>query len=125
MKIKYYSNEELNEFKEIILKKLNRAEEELKELLIDFKGNQNATGDTQGGSMKLFENGDECAMKEDIGNRVNHLHKFVEQLKKALVRIETRTYGFCKVTGKLIPKERLRVVPHATMCIEAKMESKK
>jgi RNA polymerase-binding transcription factor DksA len=112
-----YSEKELKEFKTIIETKLKIAEEELKDLQIEIKGNPNGVGDR---SLKIFENGLESSIKEELTQRAQRQLKFVSQLKAAMRRIDNKTYGVCMATGKLISKDRLRVVPHCTMTMEAK-----
>jgi len=115
-----YSDEELEEFKELIQTKLERAKKEL-ELLIDAFSHKdgNSTDDTSP-TFKLMEDGAEVSSKEEIGQLAARQKKFIQNLENALLRIKNRTYGICRVTGKLIPKERLRAVPHATLSMEAK-----
>lgn len=116
-----YSAEELNDFKQIILTKLTDSKEAVEELRQDIKGNKNGTDDT-GGSFALFESAFECTTKEEKNELASRQLKFIEQLERALIRIENGTYGICIITGKLIPKERLRIVPHATQSMEAKIK---
>ena len=115
-----YSDEELEEFKELIQTKLERAKKEL-ELLIDAFSHKdgNSTDDTSP-TFKLMEDGAEVSSKEEIGQLAGRQKKFIQNLENALLRIKNGTYGICRVTGKLIPKERLRAVPHATLSMEAK-----
>ena len=115
-----YSDEELEEFKELIQTKLERAKKEL-ELLIDAFSHKdgNSTDDTSP-TFKLMEDGAEVSSKEEIGQLAARQMKFIQNLENALLRIKNGTYGICRVTGKLIPKERLRAVPHATLSMEAK-----
>lgn len=115
-----YSDEELEEFKELIQTKLERAKKEL-ELLIDAFSHKdgNSTDDTSP-TFKLMEDGAEVSSKEEIGQLAARQKKFILNLENALLRIKNGTYGICRVTGKLIPKERLRAVPHATLSMEAK-----
>ncbi len=119
-----YSDEELNEFKEIINKKLEEAREGLK-LLTEAYTTQNAndTNDTSP-SFKILEEGSQVLSKEENSQLAARQQKFIRDLENALIRIENKTYGVCRVTGKLISKERLRSVPHATLSIEAKMNRK-
>lgn len=115
-----YSDEELQEFKEIILAKLNKAMKDyelLKSNVMNSDGND--TSDTSP-TFKVLEEGANTLGKEEAGQLAQRQLKFIQKLKAALVRIENKTYGVCRVTGKLIPKERLRAVPHATLAIEAK-----
>ncbi|MBE6311423.1 MAG: TraR/DksA family transcriptional regulator [Bacteroidales bacterium] len=120
-----YSDEELQEFKELILAKLEKASLEydrLRENLTNLEGNDIA--DTSP-TFKVLEEGANTLNKEAAGQLAQRQMKFIQNLQAALVRIENKTYGVCRKTGKLIPKERLRAVPHATLSIEAKMEDKK
>ncbi len=115
-----YSDEELQEFKEIILAKLEKATKDyelLKSNVMNSDGND--TTDTSP-TFKVLEEGANTLGKEEAGQLAQRQLKFIQKLKAALVRIENKTYGVCRVTGKLIPKERLRAVPHATLAIEAK-----
>lgn len=119
-----YSDEELAEFKALIEKKLKEAREGL-EVYMDACNNVgNNTMDTSP-TFKVLEEGSEVLAKEENAQQAARLFKYIKNLESALLRIENKTYGICRVTGKLIPKERLLSVPHATMCIEAKLESKK
>ncbi len=119
-----YSDEELKEFREIIMKKLEEARDGLK-LLTEAYTTQNAndTNDTSP-SFKILEEGSQVLSKEENGQLAARQEKFIRDLENALIRIENKTYGVCRVTGKLISKERLRSVPHATLSIEAKMNRK-
>ncbi len=115
-----YSDTDLAEFKEIILKKLQSAEEDLvliKEVLVNDKGN--GTDDTSP-TFKAFEEGSETMSKEQNAILAARQERFIRDLKNALMRIENKTYGICRVTGNLISKDRLKAVPHATLSIEAK-----
>jgi len=116
-----YSDEELQEFKEIILKKLEEARDGLK-ILTEAYTTQNAndTNDTSP-SFKVLEEGSQVLSKEENGQLAARQQKFIRDLENALIRIQNKTYGVCRVTGKLISKERLRSVPHATLSIEAKL----
>lgn len=110
-----YTDEELQEFKALILSKLEKAQtefEELRSLMLD-----NADDSP---TFKVLEEGANTLGKEEASRLCERQRKFIESLKGALVRIENGTYGICRATGKLIPKERLMAVPHATLCIEAK-----
>ncbi|MBR3960344.1 MAG: TraR/DksA family transcriptional regulator [Bacteroidales bacterium] len=122
---KYYDSEELQEFKEIILKKLEEARKNLELLNAAVANAGNDVTDTSP-TFKTLEEGSSVLSKEENSKLAARQQKFIKDLEAALIRIENKTYGICKVTGKLIPKERLRVVPHTTMTIEAKeMLSKK
>ena len=117
-----YSDAELQEFKEIILDKLRIAKEELSALTQSLSNpNANGTDDTAG-TYKTLEDGSATLEKEQINQLAARQKKFIENLESALVRIENKTYGICRETGKLIQKERLRAVPHATLSMEAKMK---
>ena len=119
-----YSTEELQEFKEIILQKLEKAEENLARLTEAVANDESDISDTAP-TFKLMEEGSNVLSKEENAKLAARQLKFIKDLKAALVRIENKTYGICKVTGKLIPKERLRVVPHTTMSVEAKLTQNK
>lgn len=115
-----YSDAELEEFRQLIQKKLEsaRADYELLRATITHTAD-NDTEDTSP-TFKVLEEGATTLSKEESGRLAAHQLKFIRNLEMALVRIENKTYGICKTTGKLIPKERLMKVPHATECIEAK-----
>ncbi len=115
-----YSDADLAEFKQIILKKLEQARADYE--LLRENITHSADNDTQDTSptFKVLEEGAATLSKEETGRLAAHQVKFIRNLEMALVRIENKTYGVCKTTGKLIPKERLMRVPHATECIEAK-----
>ena len=119
-----YGDADLAEFKKIFLKKLEqaKADYELLRLNITHSGD-NDTQDTSP-TFKVLEEGAATLSKEETGRLAAHQMKFIRNLEMALIRVENKTYGICKTTGKLIPKERLMRVPHATECIEAK-ESRK
>lgn len=114
-----YSDEELAEFKELVLAKLEVANAEYSELRAAMRYGDNSDRDTAP-TFKNMEDGAETLNREELGLQASRLEKFIKGLQGALVRIENKTYGICRVTGKLIPKERLRAVPHATLSIEAK-----
>ena len=119
-----YSDEELQEFKELILNKLAKAQadyELLKASVNNTEGNDVA--DTSP-TFKVLEEGATTLSKEESGRLAERQMKFIQHLRAALVRIENKTYGICRATGKLIPKERLRAVPHATLGIDAKLNNK-
>jgi len=117
-----YSDAELQEFKELILDKIRIAREELNALASSLSNpNLNGTDDTAG-TYKTLEDGSATLEKEQINQLAARQKKFIEQLEAALVRIETKTYGVCRETGKLIQKERLRAVPHTTLSMEAKLK---
>lgn len=114
-----YSDEELEEFRAIILDKLESAKHEYAVLREAVTGVGNGTDDTNP-TFKMINEGAESLSKEEAGQLAQRQYKFIQNLEAALVRIENKTYGICRVTGKLIPKERLRLVPHATLTVEAK-----
>lgn len=114
-----YSDEELQEFKELILEKLEKAQQEFEALRASLIGNANDTADTSP-TFKTLEEGANVLGREEAARLCERQRKFIVNLQNALLRIENKTYGICRKTGKLIPKERLRAVPHATLCIEAK-----
>jgi DnaK suppressor protein len=117
-----YSDVELQEFKELLLDKLRIANEELNALASSLSSpNANGTDDTAG-TYKTLEDGSATLEKESINQLAARQKKFIEQLEAALVRIENKTYGVCRETGKLIQKERLRAVPHTTLSMEAKLK---
>ncbi|MGB1037627.1 MAG: TraR/DksA family transcriptional regulator [Bacteroidia bacterium] len=115
-----YSDADLAEFKEIILKKLEGAEQEYSYLRDQIKGASNNGTDDTASAYVAIDDGSASQQKENAGQLAARLQKFIENLKTALVRIENKTYGICKVTGNLISKERLKAVPHTTQSIEAK-----
>jgi DnaK suppressor protein len=115
-----YSDKDLAEFKEIILNKIEYAEEDLALIKSAFKNDSNNGTDDTSPTFKAFEEGSETMSKEANVALAIRQEKFIRDLKNALVRIENKTYGICRVTGKLIVKERLKLVPHATLSIEAK-----
>ena len=115
-----YSDVELMEFKELINKKLDKAREDYE--ILKSAITQSESNDTQDTSptFKVLEEGAATLSKEEAGRLAQRQHKFIQHLQAALVRIENKTYGICRETGKLIVKERLRAVPHATLSMEAK-----
>ena len=117
-----YSDSELQEFKELIQDKLRMAKEELNSLTTSLSNpNANGTEDTSG-AYKTLEDGSATMEKEQINQLAARQKKFIDNLENALVRIENKTYGICRETGKLIQKERLRAGPHATLSMEAKLK---
>jgi len=115
-----YSDKDLLEFKELILHKIEEARKDL-ELLRDTLSysDDHGTNDTSP-SFKMMEDGSETLSREETAQLALRQEKFISSLGSALIRIENKTYGLCRVTGKLIPKARLLLVPHATLSIEAK-----
>ena len=115
-----YSDADLAEFKELILKKLDKAKNDLELIKSAYINDLNNGTDDTSPTFKAFEEGSETMSKEANSALAIRQEKFIRDLKNALVRIENKTYEVCRVTGKLISKERLKIVPHATMSIEAK-----
>ena len=115
-----YSDSDLKEFKELIQQKIEKAEKDLMLIRESFINDQNNGTDDTSPTFKAFEEGAETLSKEQNALLAGRQEKFVRDLKNALIRIENKTYGICRVTGKLIGKDRLRAVPHATLSIEAK-----
>lgn len=120
-----YSDEELVEFRDLVLEKIRLAQRDYQQMM-DVLTNKEGNGvDDTMPTYKILEEGSMTQTREELTNMAARQQKFIQGLQAALVRIENKTYGVCRVTGKLIPKERLRAVPHATMSIEAKLASKK
>ncbi|MBS1651676.1 MAG: TraR/DksA family transcriptional regulator [Bacteroidetes bacterium] len=116
-----YNDKELQEFKELILQKLSEAQTDY-DLLKQTLSNEDDHGtDDTSPTFKLLEDGSDVMSKEEAAQLAQRQEKYIVNLKNALIRIENKTYGVCRVTGKLIPKERLRAVPHATLGIDAKL----
>jgi RNA polymerase-binding transcription factor DksA len=115
-----YSDKDLAEFKTIINAKIKRAEDDLALLQSSYKNDSNNGTDDTSPTFKPFESGSETMSKEANVKLAIRQEKFIRDLKNALIRIQNKTYGVCRVTGKLIQKERLKLVPHATLSIEAK-----
>lgn len=115
-----YSDEELAEFKELILSKLAVAREEYETMMGTLMNTDNSGVDDTSPTYKALEEGANTQTKEELSMLAARQQKFIKGLEAALIRIENKTYGICRETGKLIPKERLRLVPHATLSIEAK-----
>jgi len=121
---KRFTDDELLEFKEIIIQKLEKAKQDydiLKKTITHSESND--TEDTSP-TFKVLEEGAATLSKEEAGRLAQRQQKFIQHLQAALVRIENKTYGICRETGKLISKERLRAVPHATLSIEAKQNQR-
>lgn len=119
-----YSDEELEEFKVLILEKLEQARANLENLKTTIAGGENSTDDTAP-TFKILEEGYAVAQKEENARLAARQEKYIQNLEFALMRIENKTYGVCRSTGKLIPKERLRCVPITTVCLDAKMKENK
>ncbi|MFM2293270.1 MAG: hypothetical protein RIS29_3083 [Bacteroidota bacterium] len=119
-----YSDAELDEFRALITEKLDKAQreyEELRNAIANLDGND--VMDTSP-TFKVLEEGASTLSKEEAGRLAQRQMKFIQHLQSALIRIENKTYGICRETGNLIPKERLRAVPHATLSIEAKNDKR-
>ncbi|MDR2286967.1 MAG: TraR/DksA C4-type zinc finger protein [Prevotellaceae bacterium] len=115
-----YNDEELLEFKGLITQKLEKAKTEYDILRLAItQGESNDTQDTSP-TFKILEEGTSTLSKEEAGRLAQRQQKFIKHLEAALMRIDNKTYGICRETGKLIPKERLKAVPHATLSVEAK-----
>lgn len=120
-----YSDEELQEFRQIILDKLGKAKEDLELLTEAYSNNsEHDTNDTSP-TFKVLEEGQQVLSKEENSRLAARQQRFITNLQNALVRIENKSYGICRETGRLISKERLRAVPHATLSIDAKLKQAK
>ena len=115
-----YGDADLQEFKVVIQAKIDKAEKDLMLIRESFINDQNNGTDDTSPTFKAFEEGAETLSKEQNAILAGRQEKFVRDLKNALIRNQNKTYGICRVTGKLIPKDRLMAVPHATLSIEAK-----
>ncbi|WGK65978.1 TraR/DksA family transcriptional regulator [Croceiramulus getboli] len=115
-----YSDAELAEFRELIQAKIDKANKDLELIRSAYTNDGNNGTDDTSPTFKAFEEGSETMSKEANSALAIRQEKFIRDLKNALVRIQNKTYGICRVTGKLINKERLKLVPHATLSIEAK-----
>ncbi len=115
-----YNDEELAEFRELINAKLKEARNDLEGLRSSLSHKDDHGTEDTAPSFKMMEDGSDTLSREELSQLANRQEKFITHLENALTRISNKTYGICRVTGKLIPKERLRAVPHATLSIEAK-----
>ena len=115
-----YTDKELERFKNIIIKKMDKAKQDFELLKSAYMNDSNNGTDDTSPTFKAFEEGSETMSKEANAQLALRQEKFIRDLKNALIRIENKTYGVCRITGKLIKKKRLLVVPHATLSIEAK-----
>jgi RNA polymerase-binding transcription factor DksA len=115
-----YSDAELIEFKELIHNKLKEAQEHYALLIASLSHSDDHGTDDTGRTFNMMEDGSETLSREEVAQLAARQEKFIQNLQNALIRIENKTYGVCRITGKLIPKERLRLVPHATMSVDAK-----
>ena len=117
-----YNDDELLEFKEIILKKMEIAKAEFKTIQNNLRDGSSSGGDGTNNNYLTLDDGADTFEKESLNQLAAHQLKFIKNLEAALVRIENKTYGICKTSGNLIPQERLRAVPHTTQTIEAKLK---
>ena len=115
-----YTDKELERFKKLIVQKIDQAKQDLDLLKSAYMNDSDKVTDDNSPTFKAFEEGSETMSKEANTQLALRQEKFIRDLKNALIRIENKTYGVCRVTGKLIKKKRLMVVPHATLSIEAK-----
>ena len=115
-----YSDKDLAEFKELIQEKIEKAIHDLELIKSAYMNDHNNGTDDTSPTFKAFEEGSETMSKEANSQLAIRQEKFIRDLKNAIIRIENKTYGVCRVTGKLINKDRLKLVPHATLSIEAK-----
>ncbi|MGJ8658224.1 TraR/DksA family transcriptional regulator [Cellulophaga fucicola] len=115
-----YGDKDLEEFKVLITEKIDKAKEHLELLKSAYMNDGNNGTDDTSPTFKAFEEGSQTMSKEANTQLAIRQEKFIRDLKNAILRIENKTYGVCRVTGKLINKERLKLVPHATLSIEAK-----
>ena len=115
-----YSDKDLEEFRVLIQEKIDKAEHDLELIKSAYMNDHNNGTDDTSPTFKAFEEGSETMSKEANSALAIRQEKFIRDLKNAIIRIENKTYGVCRVTGKLINKERLKLVPHATLSIEAK-----
>jgi RNA polymerase-binding transcription factor DksA len=120
-----YSDEELEEFRTIINEKLTLAKRDYDQMMAVITNQDSNDVDDTSPTYKALEEGSATQSKEEIITMAARQQKFIQGLKAALVRIENKTYGIDRLTGKLIPKERLKAVPHATLSVESKMMGKK
>jgi RNA polymerase-binding transcription factor DksA len=119
-----YSDADLEEFRALILDKLKEANEDYSLLIGSLSHNDDHGTDDTGRTFNMMEDGSETLSREEVAQLAARQEKFIQSLQAALVRIENKTYGICRVNGTLIPKARLRLVPHATMSIDAKNAQK-
>jgi DnaK suppressor protein len=119
-----YNDAELEEFRVIIEKKIEKAEADLQLLREQFANDMSNGTDDTSPQFKSFEEGSSVMSKERNSQLASRQEKFIRDLKNAIMRIENKTYGVCRVTGKLIDPERLKLVPHATLSMEAKMKQR-
>ena len=120
-----YSDEELEEFKLIINEKITLAKESYHDMIRQLMNADSNDVDDTTPQYKALEEGSSTQSKEELVNMANRQHKFIQGLEAALIRIKNKTYGIDRITGELIPKERLRAVPHATLSVASKQLRKK
>lgn len=125
MQVKHYSDEELEEFREIIKNKLKVARQSYNEAMATLSNKSNNTDADTAPTYHVLEEGTEVIERENLIQKAQREYKFIQSLEAALVRIENKTYGIDRVTGELIPKDRLRLVPHATLSVATKNARKK
>lgn len=125
MQVKRYSDEELEEFREIINNKLKVARQSYNEAMATLSNKGNNTDADTAPTFHVLEEGTEVIERENLIQKVQREYKFIQSLEAALVRIKNKTYGIDRVTGELIPKDRLRLVPHATLSVATKNARKK
>ena len=115
-----YSDKDLEEFKILILKKIDKAQHDLELIKSAYMNDLNNGTEDTSPTFKAFDEGSHVMSKESNAQLAIRQEKFIRDLKNALIRIQNKTYGICRITGKLINKKRLELVPHATLSIEAK-----
>lgn len=125
MQVKHYSDEELEEFRKIINNKLKVARQSYNEAMATLSNKSNNTDADTAPTYHVLEEGTEVIERENLIQKAQREYKFIQSLEAALVRIENKTYGIDRVTGELIPKDRLRLVPHATLSVATKNARKK
>ena len=125
MQVKHYSDKELEEFREIINNKLKVARQSYNEAMATLSNKSNNTDADTAPTYHVLEEGTEVIERENLIQKAQREYKFIQSLEAALVRIENKTYGIDRVTGELIPKNRLRLVPHATLSVATKNARKK
>lgn len=119
-----YTDVELDEFKTLINEKLQEAQTDYDMLKNSLSNSDDNGTDDTGRTFNMMEDGSETLSREEVAQLSLRQEKFIQNLQNALIRIQNKTYGICRITGKLIPKERLRLVPHATLSIDAKNAQK-
>ncbi len=125
MQVKHYSDEDLEEFREIINNKLKVAKQSYRDAMATLSNKSNNTDADTAPTYHILEEGTEVIERENLIQKAQREYKFIQSLEAALVRIKNKTYGIDRVTGELIPKDRLRLVPHATLSVATKNARKK